>query len=181
MKSSPLNHIKIASPCPADWNEMRGNKQKRFCTHCQLSVYNLSEMTERDAENLLFESEGKICVRLYRREDGTVITQNCPVGWQAVKQRVSRVASAVFGLAVGFFGGLYGYSQLSFDSTKLLEEVKTEAEKPADLERVVTGLAVPEEKTESPKNTSDKGRIEFSGGISNREDIMWRLTERYPK
>jgi hypothetical protein len=184
MKSSPLNHIKIASPCPADWNEMRGNKQKRFCTHCQLCVYNLSEMTERDAENLLFESEGKICVRLYRREDGTVITQNCPVGWQAVKQKVSRVATAVFGLLVGFCGGLYASSQLSFDREKLLEETTIETEvseivKPLATEGMVSNF----DEIKNSKKSSKKEPIEFSvnGSISNGPDLMWIFTERYPK
>ena len=80
MKSNPLDHIKIASPCPADWDEMRGDQRRRFCTHCQLCVYNLSEMSQREGENLLFDSEGRSWVRLDRLEDGTVITQNCPVG-----------------------------------------------------------------------------------------------------
>jgi hypothetical protein len=182
MKSSPLDQIRIASPCPADWDEMRGDQRKRFCTHCQLCVYNLSGMSRREAENLLFESEGKICVRLYRREDGTVITQNCPVGWQAVKQKVSRVASAVFGLIAGFAGGLYGYSVLNFDNSKLLEEVKLDSEKPPKLKRIVTGLAVPDKEIENPKKRpSDKGHIEFSGTISNGPDLMWIFTERYPK
>ena len=84
---------------------MYGNGRKRFCGDCKLNVYNLSDMTRQDAENLLLTSEGRLCVRFFRRADGTVLTKNCPVGWQAVKRRVSRVATAVFSIVAGFFGG----------------------------------------------------------------------------
>ncbi|NJM53467.1 MAG: hypothetical protein HC846_08800, partial [Blastocatellia bacterium] len=130
MKTNPLNHIKIASPCSADWNEMRGDKRKRYCSKCKLNVYNLSEMTQREAENLLFEEEGKMCVRLYRREDGTVITQNCPIGWQKIKQRASKIATAIFSLLAGFFGGVFAASQIPFDNSRLLRDVTVESEKP---------------------------------------------------
>ena len=126
MKRNPLDHIKIASPCSADWDEMRGDNRKRYCSHCKLNVYNLSEMTRREAENLLFETEGKMCVRLYKRKDGTVITQDCPVGWQAIKQKVSQVATAGFGLIVGFFSGVFSVSQMKFDNSELLESVSVE-------------------------------------------------------
>ncbi|CAF4026893.1 unnamed protein product [Rotaria sp. Silwood1] len=104
--TNPLNNIKVASPCSADWNEMIGDARKRFCGECKLNVYNLSEMSKMDAEQLLIQSEGRLCVRFYQRTDGTVITQDCPVGWQAVKQRVSKVSAAVVSLVIGLFGSL---------------------------------------------------------------------------
>ncbi|HMT07118.1 MAG TPA: hypothetical protein PKA82_03870, partial [Pyrinomonadaceae bacterium] len=82
---SPLNNINIASPCSSDWNEMYGDDRKRFCGECKLNVYNLSGMTKDEAEALITNAEGRLCVRLYRREDGSVITQDCPVGWAKVK------------------------------------------------------------------------------------------------
>lgn len=179
MKKSPLDHIKIASPCSADWDEMLGDKRKRFCLQCNLNVYNLSEMTQREAEKFLFEAEGRVCVRLYRRKDGTVITQDCPVGWQAVKRKISRAATATFGLIVGFFGGLWGATQSNFDNSELLEKVTLD--KPNTVE-ISTGLAVeipPEPKAKKAK----KEAIDFTvnGGVSNMNEIMWIFTERYPK
>ena len=41
----------------------------------------------------------KLCVRLYRRHDGTVITQDCPDGVSRMNRRVRRVALAVAGAA----------------------------------------------------------------------------------
>lgn len=109
--TNPLDSIHVASPCSADWNEMYGNDRKRFCSDCKLNVYNLSDMTRQEAENLLMISEGRLCVRFFRRADGTVLTKNCPVGWQAVKQHVSRVATAAFSIIAGFFGGLVAFDQ----------------------------------------------------------------------
>jgi len=103
---SPLNDIKVASPCPADWNEMYGDDRKRFCGECKLNVYNLSGMTRHEAEILLQNSEGRLCVRFYRRADGSVITRDCPVGWARVKQRTLMLATATASLLMALFTGV---------------------------------------------------------------------------
>lgn len=103
--TSPLENIRIASPCSANWEEMYGNERKRFCGECKLNVYNLSGMSSREAENLILQSEGKLCVRFFRRSDGSVLTKDCPVGWQAIKRRVSKTAAAFASL---FFTALSG-------------------------------------------------------------------------
>ncbi|MDQ3131339.1 MAG: hypothetical protein M3Q99_11345 [Acidobacteriota bacterium] len=110
--TNPLDKIQIAAPCSADWNEMVGDDRKRHCSECKLNVYNLSEMTQREAENFLIKAEGRVCLRIYRRSDGTVLTQNCPVGWQAIKKRVSRTATAAFALIAGLFGGIFALESL---------------------------------------------------------------------
>jgi hypothetical protein len=109
---SPLDNIKIASPCSADWNEMQGNERKRFCGECKLNVYNLSGMTKYDAENLLRVSEGRLCVRYFQRRDGSVLTADCPVGWAMVKQRISVCASAAFSVLLALLGTLAAVSLL---------------------------------------------------------------------
>ena len=108
--TNPLDNIHIASPCSADWNQMFGDGRKRFCGDCKLNVYNLSDMTRSEAENFLIASEGRTCVRFYRRQDGSVLTKDCPVGWQAIKRRVSKVATAVFSMIAGLTGGLFAVS-----------------------------------------------------------------------
>ena len=103
---SPLNDLRIASPCSANWDEMAGDDRQRFCGECRLNVYNLSGMTEDEAESLIINSEGRVCVRMFRRADGTVITKNCPVGWARVKRRVRAMSTAVVSLIAGLFSGL---------------------------------------------------------------------------
>lgn len=76
-----LSNLLIAEPCPADWSRMSGDEKRRFCGQCQLHVYNLSAMTDKEAAELLTGAEGeRLCVKFYRRYDGTVMTSNCPLG-----------------------------------------------------------------------------------------------------
>lgn len=86
---NPLARVRVASPCKADWDQMIGTDRVRFCGQCSLNVYNLSAMTRDQAESLIAANEGRLCVRFYRRNDGSIITQDCPVGLRAVRARVS--------------------------------------------------------------------------------------------
>ncbi|HTK37138.1 MAG TPA: hypothetical protein VL325_01485 [Pyrinomonadaceae bacterium] len=110
---NPLKNVRIASPCSANWDEMYGNERKRFCGDCKLNVYNLSGMSREEAEDLIRNSEGRLCVRFYRRPDGSILTQDCPVGWAKIKQRVSAAATAIFSLLIGLFSGLLFVSVFS--------------------------------------------------------------------
>lgn len=62
-KKSIINSIDVKSPCSEDWNEMQGNDEVRFCSHCSKHVNNLSEMTRKQAVRLVRESNGSLCVR----------------------------------------------------------------------------------------------------------------------
>ena len=93
-----LTNIRVASPCPARWADMAGDDRARFCAQCQKHVYNLSEMTAEDASDLIRQKEGKLCVRFYQRDDGTVLTADCPVGAAAVWRRTKRLAAAAIAL-----------------------------------------------------------------------------------
>ncbi len=105
--TNPLNNIRIASPCAADWNEMIGDERARFCGACKLNVYNLSGMSRAEAENLIFQTEGnRLCVRFFRRADGTVLTKDCPVGWRAIRQNISKTATAFVSLAFTALGAI---------------------------------------------------------------------------
>jgi hypothetical protein len=104
--TSPLEGVRVAAPCPADWERMVGDERVRFCGQCSLHVYNLSGMTKREAEGLVANAEGRLCVRYYSRADGSVLTRNCPVGLRALKRRVSRIAGAALSAVIGFFAGV---------------------------------------------------------------------------
>ena len=93
-----LDLIQIASPCHVSWDEMKGDDRTRFCGQCKLHVYNLSEMPREDAEALIAKREGRTCVRFFRRQDGTVLTRDCPVGLRALRQRLVRTVAALAGM-----------------------------------------------------------------------------------
>lgn len=92
-----LQQIHVASPCPADWEQMDGDDRSRFCHQCQRHVYQLSAMTTEEAERLIVEKEGQLCVKFYRRADGTVLTADCPVGVARVIQAARRGAYWIAG------------------------------------------------------------------------------------
>ena len=144
---SPLNNIKIASPCSADWNEMFGDSRKRFCGDCSLNVYNLSGMTRDEAEALIMNAEGRVCVRFYRRVDGSIITRDCPVGWARVKQRTRVYSTAIASLLMALFTGLLFVSLLSHQKPtmgKLLTPFATPTPQP-----LMGAVALPPNKANS--------------------------------
>jgi hypothetical protein len=97
-----INDIRVASPCPMPWDAMAGNQQVRHCGECRLNVYNLSAMTEIEIQRLLVTqpAEQRVCVRFYRRADGTMLTQDCPRGIKRLAKRVSKLGAAVFSALV---------------------------------------------------------------------------------
>jgi hypothetical protein len=100
-----LDDIRIASPCTASWDAMTGDDTARFCGECKLNVYNLSSLTAGEAAALIERAEGRLCVRLYRRNDGTVMTRDCPVGVRAAVRRATRAAGAAMAAILGLFSG----------------------------------------------------------------------------
>jgi hypothetical protein len=97
---------------------MIGNERARFCGQCNLNVYNLSSMTKSEAESFIARNEGSVCVRFYRRRDGSIITDNCPIGLRAIRRRMSYLARAVASAVLSFLTGLgvyeafFGFSRL---------------------------------------------------------------------
>jgi len=95
---SPLDHVRVASPCPMAWDAMQGDASVRFCSQCKLHVYNLSGMDRAQAEALVQQTEGRLCVRFFRRRDGKLLTQDCPAGLAAVRKRALKLAGMAAGI-----------------------------------------------------------------------------------
>ena len=70
----------VEIPCPTSWEKMTGNDSVRFCSQCSLNVYNIANMTDKEAEAVFAKgiNGDRLCARLYRRPDGTIMTDNCP-------------------------------------------------------------------------------------------------------
>jgi hypothetical protein len=110
---NPLDQVRVAAPCKADWEQMIGNERSRFCGQCNLNVYNLSSMTKSEAEHLIASNEGQLCARFYRRRDGSILTENCPVGLRALKRKFSYARKAITSAVLTFFAGLGVHTALS--------------------------------------------------------------------
>lgn len=100
-----LDSVRIASPCAARWEDMAGDDRRRRCAQCDLDVHNISALTRDEAETVLSRAvEGRVCARLYRRADGTVLTRDCPRGLAAVRRR-ARLALVRVGALIGLTCG----------------------------------------------------------------------------
>ncbi|MEA2205923.1 MAG: hypothetical protein QOE77_2699 [Blastocatellia bacterium] len=119
-----LNEMRIASPCPVGWDQMSGDERVRHCRLCDLHVYNISEMTRKEAQSLIAQSEGRICARLFRRADGTMITRDCPVGLRAVRRRVAKSATAVFTAVLSFSAMVFGQKPSQNDKNACMPQVQ---------------------------------------------------------
>lgn len=69
-----LDVIDVRTPCPSEWDRMAGDERSRFCAGCGLHVHNLSAMTRTDAERLVCQAAGRLCVRYERTAGGGVRT-----------------------------------------------------------------------------------------------------------
>lgn len=116
-KKDSIDRMRIASPCPMNWDKMTGDHRARYCDLCNLHVYNISELTSREVKTLIANTEGRICARLYKRADGTVITKDCPVGLRAIRRRVSRVAGAAITTIFSFCMSVMGQSAVQEDKS----------------------------------------------------------------
>jgi hypothetical protein len=103
-RRSLLQQVEIASPCAASWEDMVGDDRVRFCLECNRDVFNLSAVTEKEAEHILLAHGFNLCARLYRRRDGTYLTADCPTGLRAARLWFHRTAGAVVAAVLAFVG-----------------------------------------------------------------------------
>jgi hypothetical protein len=97
-----LKETVIDSPCPVSWDTMHGDEKVRFCGQCQKHVHDVTEMTAAAAAQLISDAREQICVQLYRRQDGTLLTADGLTGvregiWRWLRRRMAW-AAALFAL-----------------------------------------------------------------------------------
>lgn len=97
-----VEQFRPASSCGQNWNKLSGTDKIRFCEECKLQVYNFKDMDDEEAASAVFQREAINGATLYRRRDGTFLTQDCPVG--AKRKRVMVIAATIGALVlVGSF------------------------------------------------------------------------------
>lgn len=106
-----INNLRIASPCPMLWSDMQHTQEEavRFCGDCRKNVYDVSKMSAQETALLLQKSEingVSTCMQLYRRADGKLITDDCPIGLRRIRDGFQKVRS----LAAAFIVFLYAQS-----------------------------------------------------------------------
>ena len=94
-----LEQFRIASPCNENWDAMIGNDRVRFCSHCNLSVHNASNLTRKDALRLIARSKGRLCIRYVTLRDGS-IKHRTPSQLYRIIRPASRLAAGAFGVTL---------------------------------------------------------------------------------
>ncbi|HEX4406044.1 MAG TPA: hypothetical protein VH560_14500 [Polyangia bacterium] len=82
-----VDEVVIASPCTVSWDGMRGDDRVRFCGQCRQNVYNVEALDRGAARRLIEAREGRVCLRILRRDDGTVVTADCWTRLRAARRR----------------------------------------------------------------------------------------------
>lgn len=106
MKKNFLDAIDVKTPCNESWEEMTGNSEVRFCSHCAKNVHDISAMTRTKAEKLVKDSNGQLCVRYVKNPEGKII--NLPPKFTQIKRRAA-IAAGV--LATSLTLSTIAYSQ----------------------------------------------------------------------
>lgn len=139
-RPTPLvDTLRVASPCHEKWEDMTGDERSRFCGKCEKDVHNISALTRDEAEAFLESVTSSICVRIYQRADGTVLTADCPVGVR--KKRVKRLFLATVGGGLAAAAGVLAFWR--YEETMVMGQMPTEMGKLEASYPDITGTAAP--------------------------------------
>lgn len=70
-----VDEIVLHTPCDASWDAMTKVASGRHCAACDLTVHDLSSITEREVRTLMSSApDGTLCVHYVVRSDGTIRT-----------------------------------------------------------------------------------------------------------
>ncbi|NHZ79856.1 hypothetical protein F2P44_11295 [Massilia sp. CCM 8695] len=95
------HRFSIPVPCAVSWDEMTGDNRVRHCGDCKKNVFDLSAMTESEAAALVAGNvKGELCVKFYRRQDGTVMTSDCGAAPESFARPAPRSLPRLVGAAV---------------------------------------------------------------------------------
>lgn len=104
-----LDAVTIDVPCTVPWDSMTGDARRRFCATCRLHVHDVSQISRDEALSLLGRkaSGERVCLRIWRRPDGRVLTRDCRSAVKALRRRAALAVTALLGaLGIGGFAWL---------------------------------------------------------------------------
>lgn len=156
-----LDNVRIAAPCDKAWNAMPGDDRTRYCDACEKNVFNLVGMGHDDAMQLIHEKEGNLCVRLYQRSDGTLLTGDCPVGLRALRRKLRRavgvvVACLTFLITVATFGSIDRVNRRRLIAVQPFSQLAKLVAPPPPMRMIMGRVRV---RSQTPKPRSLPGRI----------------------
>ena len=140
-KKKLADAIRVETPCAEDWDKMRGDKNVRFCDHCNLNVNNISMLTRKKALKLVRESNGRLCVRYVVNP-----VNNQPVfadKFYQIGRRAPRIAAATIAATLGLSAMTYAQGGVAFGeilkNSDAAQTAKSEKETPNGAAATVSG------------------------------------------
>jgi hypothetical protein len=156
-----LQTLMIAAPCEVEWDDMAGDDKVRRCNECKLNVINIKALTSKEIEKVLQSDQaknGRLCVQLYRRADGTLLTADCPRGLQKIRAASARLWRTVAAAVALFVGGNPGLAQTN-DNTASPKDKATQP-----MQRTAGMVAPPTVGKNQPKPEAEKPEGQNKGG-----------------
>ena len=130
---------------------MTGDEKSRVCAQCDLSVLNASEMTDEEVMMAIMslQTGKRVCMRIYRRHDGTILTKDCPVGLR------KKLAANARRVAAWLAGGLSVLVSLSANAQQTAAPIDAQcSEKTAGKKKPLWRSQVVADQTATKKNSS---------------------------
>ncbi len=133
---SILDDIVIAAPCPISWESMIGTERVRHCSGCSKDVFNLSDMSTAEAEQFLHQNASSNCLRFFRRSDGKLMTDNCPRGLRAIRNKCRIIFKVTASIFASFFAFIpVGKAQSLFEAKSKSSTSASNVNAPAQMSR----------------------------------------------
>lgn len=134
-QKTTFDSIEVKTPCSEDWNQMSGNSQVRFCSHCAKNVHDISAVTRKQAKKIVAESGGDLCVRYVRHPNGRIKTAEPGFANQKLHQinyRAARLAAGIVGATLTLASASYAQGNISINrkSVETVSQSKDKADKP---------------------------------------------------
>ena len=88
-QTTSLPVVQIHDPCPKRWAELdpeAPGDPRRFCNACTKHVYDLSSLHDDEIESLMNRGE-KICARILRHQDGSIVSKDRPIKKRPPRRR----------------------------------------------------------------------------------------------
>jgi len=151
--------FQIESPCLVSWDSMSGNDRARTCRSCRKKVFNISNLTNREARLLAESNTGDLCVRIEVARDGTVATKKPAENRHRQASIVSKLLAIGSALIFGTFAT--GCRDKAVD-IPIVPQTAGESEQTGDrstytlMGTVTPRIIIPEEEAETAPSTAER-------------------------
>lgn len=154
-----LVEFDVPLPCSVPWENMKGDDKSRLCQTCDHHVYNFSSMDAEEIAKVLNQNQEKVCIQLYKRNDGKVISANdCKINLRNIKKAYKKGGLMTACLFVGM--AVFMSVSLVFGGEEKLEKLKKlEKDEEAEIKAEEAGA-----KAENERSKHIRGKMVFSYG-----------------